>query len=65
MGGHCSQKAHALEGTQSSPGRREPPAQCESKLYRSAGLHDEPGGSNMKTIGKAEAGSGGDQPAEE
>jgi hypothetical protein len=52
-------------GRQSSPGRCEPPALYESKLYRNAGLHDEPGGSNMETIGKAEAGSGGDQPAEE
>src|SRR6202167_1182634 len=34
-------------GRQSSPGRCEPPAQCESKLYRNAGLHDEPGGSNI------------------
>jgi hypothetical protein len=52
-------------GRQSSPGRSEPPAQCESKLYRNVGLQDEPGRSNMETVGKAEAGSGGDQPAEE
>jgi len=38
---------------------------AKSKLYRNASLHDEPGGSNIEMVGKAEAGSGGDQPAEE
>jgi hypothetical protein len=65
MGGDCSQKAHASERTAILSEALEHPAQCESKLYRNAGLHDDPDGSTMETAGKAEAGSGGDQPAEE
>lgn len=65
MGGHCSQKAHAPKRTAILSGALEHPAGAKSKLYRNAGLHDEPRGFNMETVVKAGAGSGGDQLADE
>jgi hypothetical protein len=73
MGGDCSQKAHAPEGTAILSGALEPPASAR-KQNSIATLFCLPGGAVYRTgalgsiwerSGKAEAGSGGDQPAEE
>jgi hypothetical protein len=66
MGGVCSQKAHAPEGTAILSGALS--ASGSVRNQNSIAVQSctmEPGGANIETVGKAEAGNGGDQPAEE
>ena len=66
MGGDCSQKAHALEGTAILSWALRASGSVRIKTLSQRGAcTTSRGGSNMETVGKAEAGSGGDQPAEE